>query len=199
MSVGACANVRSLLPLYLEHEADPAEALEAASHLLRCSDCSAEADRERDVIRALRSLDAPEPPRDIASGVLGRLRGLKAKVGSSAALKWSAIVGVLAFLLLRLSVPDHSWGTGVRFLARLGELIDLDLLLDRLLDTASRFLPSPSSLVGGFPGADGGIGGAPAMPGHWIAPMAVLLIASSLLCALLVGGAIFLSRDRSRA
>src|SRR5262249_42234132 len=145
VSASSCARLREVLPLYLEHEVDPAEALEAARHLASCEACSAEADRGRAVTAALRHLAEPAPRTDLSAGVMARLRVLRARAAGSAALKWSAIGMIVGFILAEAALPTPVRRFGIRLLTTLGELIDADYLVSRLLDSASRLLPSPSS------------------------------------------------------
>jgi hypothetical protein len=74
-------------------------------------------------------------------------------VASGGPLKWSAVSLLLGYLLLEISLPVPAWQTGLRALARLGELIDLDFLFSRVIDGVSRFLPAPSTLLQGLVGA----------------------------------------------
>ena len=144
MKTRACAKTRSLLPFYLENEVDPAEALDAASHLARCERCAALAERERKVLRALRSLEAPAPPRDLASGVMTALRALKRRAANSRALKWAAVASVIIFMVFDLTHWRPQAAAGLRFLARLGELMNLDGIAGRIAEFAARLLPPPS-------------------------------------------------------
>jgi len=153
VSATICGRTRRLLPFHLEHETEPAQALETAQHLLRCDDCAVEASRGRAMTMALRALPLPAPPRDLAPEIMSRLRRLKKGAPATSAAKWSAVGLLLALLLLRGLLPSPAWRTGLRALARLGELIDLDFLVDRLMDAFSRLLPSPSTFFDGLAGA----------------------------------------------
>lgn len=191
MSASSCARARQALPLYLEHEADPAEALETAAHLVRCDGCAAEADRGREVTAALRNLADPAPPRDIAAGVMARLRRLREKSAPGGALKWSAVGALTGLLFLEGSLPTPVRETGLRLLARIGELIDLDFLYSRLIDSVSRFLPSPSSLFQGLAGAGSSPSALPALvaPDHAAALLLLSAAAVAVLSGLLIAGA----------
>src|SRR5262249_15134591 len=134
VNAAACARVKSLLPFYLEHETGPVDALETAMHLVSCDECAAEADRSRSLTAALRDLAPAAPPRDFAPGIMSRLRRLKSAASTPRAAKWSAIALILGLVLLKGLVPTPAWKTGLRTLARLGELLDLDFLLDRVTD-----------------------------------------------------------------
>jgi len=199
MSISVCARLRQRIPLYLEHETDPAEALEIATHLLRCRSCAIEARTGRAVEAALKQLPRPAPEKDIASGVMTRLRRLKERGASDGALKWSALSLLLGYLLLEISIPTPVWQTGLRALARLGELIDLDFLLSRVMEGISRFLPAPSTFLMELFGTGSLLRGSPSLAAAGSGPALLLFAAASSLvfCVFLVA-AIYVMRSAPR-
>ncbi|HZE89198.1 MAG TPA: zf-HC2 domain-containing protein [Verrucomicrobiae bacterium] len=196
MITAGCARVRELLPLYLEHEAGPDEALTTASHLVSCGACALEARRQMKLSAALRKLTAPVPSPDVSSGVMARLRRMKSDAAATSALKWSAISSVIAAFVLRVSIPAPVWQGGLRILARLGELMDLDTLLGPFFEQMARLLPNPASLLVGpalgglLPSAPGGSGPS----AGWIAGIVVGAGALALLGVLLLTGALLAAR-----
>ena len=182
----SCEWTRERIAAYLEHEAGPAEALEIAAHLGRCAMCADETARERELLRALRSMPSPAPRTDVASGVMKRLREVRAALPARRALKWSAL-GLLGLLLLDGLRPGSPTRSGIRTLSRLGELIDCQTLAGRLLDLLPDLLPAATGLAD-LPGA--ATGGAASSPlGPWVGA-AVILLSGAALLALLSGVAL---------
>jgi hypothetical protein len=185
-----CFDTRRALPTYLDGEADPLEALEIASHLSSCGGCSQEASRGRKVLSSLRDLELPSPPRDIAENVLTALRRARASLGSRAALKWSSL-GLLAGLLLLPGIwPETTALLGLRFLTRLGELVDPEAILSGILS----FLPGLVPSLTGF--LDTLRDGAPSLTGAEVfitypLALASLLLATGFVLAFLSGGLVF--------
>ena len=200
MSISTCDRALRIIPLYLEREADPIDSLETATHLVRCDACAVEADRERAVIAALKELSTPAPPKDIAAGVMARLRRLKARVASEEVLKWSAVSILLGYLLLGTSVPTPVWESGLRVLARLGELLDLDFLFSRIMDGFSHFLPAPSSFLQELAGAGTLVQNSFsfAAAGHDAALLLLFAAILSLLCCIVFAVALTVMKAPSR-
>ena len=109
----SCAEVRPILPFLIEKEADPLETLEARRHLDSCRACRLRADRVSSVMTACADLRDQQPPVDVASGVMERLRGLKAaaaggRIWAPPAAKWSGLAvlaGAGLALLARPAAP----------------------------------------------------------------------------------------------
>jgi anti-sigma factor RsiW len=178
MSSASCVRTLRLIPLYLDHEADPLEAIEIATHLLRCGACALETERARAVAAGLKEALSTTREPDIASGVMGKLRKMKRHVASGGALKWSALSILLGYMLLEISLPVPAWQTGLRALARLGELVDLDFLFSRVIDGISRFIPAPSTLLEGLVGAGSLLHRVPAFAAAGPEPALLLLAAA---------------------
>ncbi|MBI3449545.1 MAG: hypothetical protein HY049_11605 [Acidobacteria bacterium] len=196
MSTAGCARTRELLPLYLEHEAGPADALTTASHIVTCGDCADEAERQKEVSAALRRMAAPIPSPDVSSGVMARLRRMKSAAGATSALKWSAISSVIAAFVLRVSIPAPVWQGGLRMLARLGELMDLDTLLGPFFEQMARLLPNPASLLVGpaFGGLLPSASGTSGPSAGWLAGVLLGAAALTLIGALFLTGAVLAAR-----
>lgn len=202
MKIEACTRARALIPFYLEGEVQPLEALETATHLSECSACAAESARGQRVLEGLRSLRPPAPSRDVAEGVLGVLRRVREGMTAGRALKWSALGIIVTGALLHMVTARPAPGFTVRMLTRLGEIINLDGLFDRIADLFSRIMPSATGFLdvisGGAPAVGGG---AASIPPQLAA--AVTLLAGALLIALLSGcamlGGLLVGRLRSGA
>jgi len=187
MKTATCARVRSEIPFYLENESDPFEALEMARHLGSCDSCAEEASRDRRALSALRAIAHPTPPRDIAGGALRALKRLRETAVDHAALKWTALGLMLACLAAHASLRFRGSGDGLRLVEKIGELVDVNLLLGRVLEFFYRFLPSASRVIEGM------IGGSPLADGAGPAPphFAVLIFLSgAILASLLLSGAL---------
>lgn len=193
MNTGSCARTRGLLPLYVEGEASPAEAFEAASHLAGCAACSTEESRDRSLLSALKSMRRPDPPRDIARGVTEALRKVRERLPAARALKWSAISLLVVLLLLDCSRSDPGSILSLQLVVRLGELMNLDAVVGRLSDLFAKLLPAPSQLPELALGTGAALAGgsqvmsAPAVLALFVGATLLLLVAG---CLLAFGGAI---------
>jgi hypothetical protein len=154
----ACARARARIPFYLEGEVQPYEALETASHLATCDRCTEEVAKGQEVLDALRDLQEPEPPGDIAAGIVSTLRrlrdGLTGPVAGRAALKWGALGFAAIAAALHFTTGISAPALGVRMVCRLGEMLNLESLIDRALSFVGRFIPSPAGTVLSFLGIE---------------------------------------------
>lgn len=198
MKSSDCGRIRRRLPFYLEGEVEPLESLRTASHLARCPRCSAEAERGSAVLSALRELplSEPEPPRDIAAGVLSRLRAIGSALGPGAALKWSSLLLLLGAVILPGLFPDATISLGVRLLTKAGELVDLEALLTGILGSIPAIVPSLESAMNtvkqGLPAAGS------ATPFLLLVVLPILLLAAALVFAFLSGGLVLSAVCSSR-
>jgi hypothetical protein len=191
-----------MAPLCLEHEAGPAEALETAAHLAACGACAASAEADRRLNAALRGLVDPAPRRDVAAPVLAALRRARPALPRGRALKWSAIGLAAVALTLDGTGPSPRTAAGLRMLARLGELVDLDGLLDRIGDGLAKIVPAPSRALEIASGAAAAIDGGAALPATARAAavvVAVVLLGAASACALVAGGLALRAGSRALA
>ena len=178
----SCAGAHALIPLYVDHDVQPAEALEIASHLASCPRCAEETERERRIVGALGAPPAPCAERDIAENVISRLRRIRKTLPAPRALKWSAL-GILAALIVLDGLrPGSPTRQGIQLLTRLGELSDIDSLATRVIGLLPHLGPSTTSLQGLL---GSGTGASPAVDPLSI--VATLLLGGALLIVLLSG------------
>ena len=186
MKTLACAGARRLIPSHLENEAAPLDSLRVASHLASCERCSREAEAHAAILERLRDMGPPRPRRDIAAAVLDSLRALRSSVPGRRALKWSAL-GILAvvFLLPGLA-PGGNESLGVRFLSRLGEIIDLQAIVGGLLGLLPSLVPSLDTVVDFLRGSGPE---SVSLLGFWhVLTLAALTAAAAFVAACLSGG-----------
>lgn len=130
------------------------EALETATHISNCSGCAEEESKSRKVLDALRSMGSIEAPGNIASGVVASLRRLRNSldkpVGGRAALKWGALSIAALCATLHFSTDFSPPALGLRMITRLGEMLQLDSLIQRIFTIAGKFIPSSTGAVLSF-------------------------------------------------
>lgn len=143
----ACAEAIRLIPSHVENDAAPLDSLRVASHLASCERCSHEAGAHATILERLRNLEPPRPRRDIAAAVLDSLRALRISVPGRRALKWSALGILAAVFLLPGLAPGGGESLGVRFISRLGEIIDLQAIVGGLMGLLPSLVPSLDTVV----------------------------------------------------
>ncbi len=194
-----CARVRRTIPFLVEGEATPLEALDCASHLSSCSRCADQETRARREVDAGVMKNLPvRPVPDIAGRVLHTLRAMRGSVNAGAALKWSSL-GVLFILAgIPALIPDATLRIGRSAVTRLGELLDFEEILARMLDLLPGFLPSLTSLTDAARGVSPSAGGGLPPAGPFVALM-LGAIAAGFVVALLSGGLVLRAAQAARS
>ncbi len=112
-----CAQVRPLLSFLLEQESSPYETLEARRHLADCARCRRGSDRLAHVMERCDRLDVAPPPVDVASGVMARLRLMRAAAVQAGdphssimtAARWSSLGVVICACAAAMTQAGFSW------------------------------------------------------------------------------------------
>lgn len=198
MNDARCTRIARIIPRHVEGDAFPFESFECAAHISSCTSCAEEEGRARRVLVLLRSLRKPAAPdRDIAGRVMARLRTARRSIGKGAALKWSSLGGLLLLLAVPGPIPNATIRLGVRFVTRLGELLDPEAILARTLDLLPGLLPSLTSPVDAARGGvSSGGGGLP--PAGSLMLVALGSLAAAFVLTLLSGGLFLRAGDSAR-
>jgi len=140
-----------MLSFFIEKETDPLDTLETRRHLDSCASCRARARGIEAVMERCSAIEDRDPPRDIASSVMERLRQFRdtalADGTLARAARWTGLALLLGGGLAGVSRPETpilgTLGRSLSFLVSLFTGSDSDpvgSLLESALPMASRLL-----------------------------------------------------------